>query len=207
LLYKEVELALGLNSYYSKQRLVQLHENIKVLRHPDHVRVGNYFWAHHEKLVIIDQTYAFVGGIDLAYGRWDDHKHRLTDMGSISISTKTTNRRSFTIIDNPLRSLILQSTEILQATATARPTDENGVGEMRTETVTVTTTTKKVGSGKDSSGSEELIDEHTKRNTPEMKRKGITNKIKDNVKNTGREIINRLTLTSDESSSPVDASE
>jgi hypothetical protein len=30
LLYKEVELALGINSYYSKQRLVAAHPNIKV---------------------------------------------------------------------------------------------------------------------------------------------------------------------------------
>lgn len=30
LLFKEVEMALGINSYYSKQRLVNLHENIKV---------------------------------------------------------------------------------------------------------------------------------------------------------------------------------
>ena len=25
--------------------------------------------AHHEKLVVVDQSYAFVGGIDLCYGR------------------------------------------------------------------------------------------------------------------------------------------
>lgn len=49
-------MALGINSFYSKQRLSQLHENIKVLRHPDHVRIGVFFWAHHEKLVVIDQT-------------------------------------------------------------------------------------------------------------------------------------------------------
>lgn len=72
------------NSYYSKQKLVEAHENIKVFRHPDHARVGVFFWAHHEKIVAIDQTYAFIGGIDLCYGRWDDYKHRLTDLGSIS---------------------------------------------------------------------------------------------------------------------------
>ncbi|XP_044253873.1 phospholipase D1 isoform X2 [Tribolium madens] len=79
LLYKEVELALGLNSYYSKQTLAELSENIKVLRHPDHARVGVFLWAHHEKMVVVDQTYAFVGGIDLCYGRWDDAKHRGKD--------------------------------------------------------------------------------------------------------------------------------
>lgn len=69
-------MALGLNSYYSKQKLITASENIKVLRHPDHARAGVFLWAHHEKIVVIDQTYAFLGGIDLCYGRWDDDKHR-----------------------------------------------------------------------------------------------------------------------------------
>ncbi|KPJ10513.1 Phospholipase D1 [Papilio machaon] len=55
-----------------------------VIRHPDHARVGVLFWAHHEKIVCVDQTVAFLGGIDLCYGRWDDHKHRLTDLGNIA---------------------------------------------------------------------------------------------------------------------------
>ncbi|PSN44188.1 Phospholipase D1 [Blattella germanica] len=77
LLYKEVEMALGINSYYSKQRLVATHpSNVKVLRHPDHAKVGVFLWAHHEKIVVVDQSYAFLGGIDLCYGRWDDQEHR-----------------------------------------------------------------------------------------------------------------------------------
>ncbi|KAL1231809.1 Phospholipase [Trichinella spiralis] len=88
LLYKEVELALGINSAYSKRILQQLHANIKVMRHPDHLPgSGVFLWAHHEKLVIIDQNIAFVGGIDLCYGRWDDPKHRLTDFGSVSFGS------------------------------------------------------------------------------------------------------------------------
>uniref|UniRef100_A0A8C5YH93 Phospholipase n=1 Tax=Microcebus murinus TaxID=30608 RepID=A0A8C5YH93_MICMU len=83
MLYKEVELALGINSEYSKRTLMRLHPNIKVMRHPDHVSSSVYLWAHHEKLIIIDQSVAFVGGIDLAYGRWDDNEHRLTDVGSV----------------------------------------------------------------------------------------------------------------------------
>ncbi|XP_054718889.1 LOW QUALITY PROTEIN: phospholipase D1-like [Uloborus diversus] len=83
LLYKEVEFALGINSQYSKQQLVNMHPNIKVLRHPDHVKNGTLLWAHHEKIVCIDQTYAFLGGIDLCYGRWDDYQHRLTDLGGM----------------------------------------------------------------------------------------------------------------------------
>ena len=58
----------------------------QVMRHPDHVSSSVYLWAHHEKLVVIDQSVAFVGGIDLAYGRWDDREHRLTDVGSVTRS-------------------------------------------------------------------------------------------------------------------------
>ncbi|RVE59151.1 hypothetical protein OJAV_G00201130 [Oryzias javanicus] len=86
MLYKEVELALGINSGYSKRTLLQLHPNIKVMRHPDHVSSTVYLWAHHEKIIVIDQSVAFVGGIDLAYGRWDDREHRLTDVGSVTLA-------------------------------------------------------------------------------------------------------------------------
>lgn len=97
MLYKEVELALGINSEYSKRTLMRLHPNIKVMRHPDHVSSSVYLWAHHEKLVIIDQSVAFVGGIDLAYGRWDDNEHRLTDVGSVKRVTSGPSLGSLTV--------------------------------------------------------------------------------------------------------------
>jgi hypothetical protein len=40
-----------------------------------------FLWSHHEKCVIIDQSVAFMGGIDLCFGRWDDDMHRLIDLG------------------------------------------------------------------------------------------------------------------------------
>ncbi|XP_061097888.1 phospholipase D1a isoform X2 [Conger conger] len=96
MLYKEVELALGINSGYSKRTLVHLHPNIKVMRHPDHVSSTVYLWAHHEKIIVIDQSVAFVGGIDLAYGRWDDREHRLTDVGSVTRSVAMESEQSGT---------------------------------------------------------------------------------------------------------------
>ena len=86
-MYKEIELTLPFNSAYAKRVLAFSHtKNIKVLRHPDHINEPNQFltimWAHHEKLVIVESV-AFFGGIDLCYGRWDNHLHRLTDMGSV----------------------------------------------------------------------------------------------------------------------------
>lgn len=189
LLYKEVEMALGINSYYSKQKLASLHENIKLLRHPDHVRMNVFFWAHHEKLVIIDQTYAFVGGIDLCYGRWDDFQHRLTDLGSVSMTAKSPSLKSFTVVDSPIRSLIMQSKDILQATATS---------SSEGRTISITTMTTRNLTVIEEAPENEQISEHTKKNTPEMKRKGITGKIKDNVKNTSRGLINRLSSHADE---------
>jgi len=85
MLYKELEMALTINSYYSKRILSLLHtKNVQVIRHPDHVTGGNatILWSHHEKMVCVDQRFCFLGGFDLCYGRWDDHSHRLTDFGS-----------------------------------------------------------------------------------------------------------------------------
>ena len=76
LLYKEVTFALTLNSLYTKRRLEGLSPNIKVLRHPPSVV---FLWSHHEKMVIIDQEIAFMGGLDLCYGRWDNQFHLLDD--------------------------------------------------------------------------------------------------------------------------------
>uniref|UniRef100_A0A7N6ANZ8 Phospholipase n=1 Tax=Anabas testudineus TaxID=64144 RepID=A0A7N6ANZ8_ANATE len=90
LLYKEVELALGINSEHSKRTLMNMHPNIKVMRHPDHVSSTVILWAHHEKMVAIDQSVAFVGGIDLAFGRWDNSQYQLTDLGLSEIANKAT---------------------------------------------------------------------------------------------------------------------
>ncbi|KAL2094910.1 hypothetical protein ACEWY4_009629 [Coilia grayii] len=91
LLYKEVELALGINSGYSKRTLMSLHPNVKVMRHPDHVAAVVFLWAHHEKMVAIDQSVAFMGGIDLCFGRWDDSCYRLTDLHSPPEANHTAN--------------------------------------------------------------------------------------------------------------------
>ncbi|RWS31654.1 phospholipase D2-like isoform X2 [Leptotrombidium deliense] len=100
LLYKEVELALGIKSLYSKKQLMRLHPNIKVLRHPDTIG-GVLLWSHHEKLVIIDQSYAFVGGIDLCYGRWDNYDHKLTDLGGITHSKSEGSEMKISVNDVP----------------------------------------------------------------------------------------------------------
>lgn len=44
LLYKEVSIALKINSLYSMRRLLKIHENVRVLRYPDHFASRVYLW-------------------------------------------------------------------------------------------------------------------------------------------------------------------
>lgn len=79
LLYKEVSFALKINSMYSKKRLLDIHENVRVLRYPDHIVTGIYYWSHHDKLVIVDYQICFIGGLDLCFGRYDTKEHKVGD--------------------------------------------------------------------------------------------------------------------------------
>ncbi|XP_060966950.1 phospholipase D zeta 1 [Cannabis sativa] len=83
LLYKEVSIALKINSSYSQRKLLNIHENVKVLRYPDHLSTGVYLWSHHEKLVIVDYQICFIGGLDLCFGRYDTTEHKVGDSPSI----------------------------------------------------------------------------------------------------------------------------
>jgi phospholipase D1/2 len=79
IIYRNVESAVPIDSQYTKFSLLELHPNVFVQRSPNQFRQNTFFWAHHEKLCIIDHTMAFVGGIDLCFGRWDSPQHSLTD--------------------------------------------------------------------------------------------------------------------------------
>ncbi|KAH8805791.1 hypothetical protein F5884DRAFT_459135 [Xylogone sp. PMI_703] len=37
------------------------------------------YWAHHEKLCLIDGKLAFMGGLDMCFGRWDVNQHPIAD--------------------------------------------------------------------------------------------------------------------------------
>ncbi|KAF2005570.1 phospholipase D/nuclease, partial [Amniculicola lignicola CBS 123094] len=106
------------SSSHTKHCLEDLHPNIAVFRHPDHLPdaavlqssfisslqnmslspaklaqlpgdglkaiYGAHdgtvlYWAHHEKLCLIDGETAFMGGLDLCYGRWDTNSHPIAD--------------------------------------------------------------------------------------------------------------------------------
>jgi phospholipase D1/2 len=125
IVYKEVTQALTLSSAHTKHALEDLHPNIAVFRHPDHLPdrqelvsdithsiqnlsltstslakmskdtlKGLYgmnddvilYWAHHEKLCLIDGQIAFMGGLDMCFGRWDTHQHALSDVHPSNIN-------------------------------------------------------------------------------------------------------------------------
>lgn len=83
LLYWETKPFLDLGSDHAVKLLGE-HRNIEIRRHPDALSgiqyPGTLFrWSHHEKMVIVDRSIAFIGGIDLCYGRWDTRYHELMD--------------------------------------------------------------------------------------------------------------------------------
>lgn len=105
-----------MSSSHTKHHLEDLHPNIAVMRHPDHIGGEvTLYWSHHEKvrliyiaivelspisekllshgadgirmsrllhlqLVVVDNVYAAVGGLDLCFGRWDTHTFPLADV-------------------------------------------------------------------------------------------------------------------------------
>ena len=76
LLYKEITFVSNLMSLRARDILTEKgkNPNIMVLRHPGQILLMDnvFLWSHHEKCVIIDQSVAFMGGVDLCFGRYDD---------------------------------------------------------------------------------------------------------------------------------------
>ncbi|KAL5287281.1 Pld family protein [Megaselia abdita] len=195
MLYKEVEMALGINSYYSKKTLENKHENIKVMRHPDHAKVGVFFWAHHEKIVVIDQNIAFLGGIDLCYGRWDDYRHKLTDLGSITTNTSSTTRTKsyFDIRASVERDARNSKSSFKYSDLQEREAAEQAkLPALKPGEKLILPTSPQPS----------LTNERIKLNTPEMERKNRLEMITESAVRKGRDLVHRLTLN--ESANPAD---
>lgn len=77
--YRNVGATVGTDSLWTKHSMLGLHPNIHLIRSPNQWLQNTYFWAHHEKLCVIDSTTAFMGGIDLCFGRYDTPEHVLRD--------------------------------------------------------------------------------------------------------------------------------
>ncbi|KAJ1303942.1 hypothetical protein OPQ81_008353 [Rhizoctonia solani] len=81
IVYKEVTQTMSMSSKHTKNALTELHPNIMCIRHPDHIGSDSNveFWSHHEKVVVVDNKRACIGGLDACFGRWDTHSHPLAD--------------------------------------------------------------------------------------------------------------------------------
>ncbi|GAV55262.1 hypothetical protein ZYGR_0AS05860 [Zygosaccharomyces rouxii] len=79
IVYRNVGNTVGTDSLWTKHSMLALHPNIHLIRSPNQWLQNTYFWAHHEKMTVIDNTVAFMGGIDLCYGRYDTPEHVLRD--------------------------------------------------------------------------------------------------------------------------------
>ncbi|KAK5643236.1 hypothetical protein RI129_007081 [Pyrocoelia pectoralis] len=191
LLYKEVEMAIGINSFYSKQRLVRGgNDNIKVMRHPQHAKSGVFLWAHHEKLVIVDQSIAFVGGIDLCYGRWDDWKHRLTDLGSLThmAVTPTKKKKTSTSPGGEFPFSLSKSSMKLYVPDLIVEASPAATHQM-TRPVSLLTASDKLLIPKQK--------DFIKGNTPELERKSFISSIKNGIKSKGKHLA-KLSYSSGE---------
>ncbi|PHH86537.1 hypothetical protein CDD83_10078 [Cordyceps sp. RAO-2017] len=79
IIYRNVEAAIPIDSEYTKFSLLNLHPNIFVQRSPNQFKKNQFFFAHHEKICIVDHDVAFLGGVDLCFGRWDCPQHPIVD--------------------------------------------------------------------------------------------------------------------------------
>ena len=77
-LYESVDAVASLDNgdETAEKRLLQI-PGVQVQRHRP-----TLVWSHHQKMVVVDGAVAFLGGIDLAIGRWDDLLHPLSDDGN-----------------------------------------------------------------------------------------------------------------------------
>lgn len=84
IVYRNVGTTIPIDSLYTKHSILSLNqENIHVIRSPNQLLQNTFFWAHHEKLCIVDYNIAFLGGIDLCYGRFDTPDHTISDDSNI----------------------------------------------------------------------------------------------------------------------------
>ena len=68
--------AVNVHSRWVKDEIFKDEPNIEVEIHPRRLL---WPWSHHEKLCVVDENDAFLGGIDLCAGRWDKQEHPLHD--------------------------------------------------------------------------------------------------------------------------------
>ncbi|GAA5939858.1 hypothetical protein JCM3775_007130 [Rhodotorula graminis] len=87
MVYKEVVQSMSMSSAHTKHHLEDLHERIRCVRHPDHLGGEvTLFYSHHEKIVVVDNLVACIGGLDICFGRWDTGAFPLADLHPTDMS-------------------------------------------------------------------------------------------------------------------------
>ena len=59
--------------------LNDLHQNVHAMAHSP-AELSDIYYSHHQKFVCVDTQVAFLGGIDLCYGRYDEPDHPVVGM-------------------------------------------------------------------------------------------------------------------------------
>lgn len=101
---------MSMSSAHTKHHLEDLHERIRCVRHPDHLGGEvTLFYSHHEKIVVVDNLVACIGGLDMCvslalvslldetvhshspscdscFGRWDTGAFPLADLHPTDMS-------------------------------------------------------------------------------------------------------------------------
>ncbi|KAI9510126.1 hypothetical protein F5148DRAFT_1182591 [Russula earlei] len=82
MVYNEITPTMHMSSSHTQKALEALHPNIACMRHPDHLGSKDdvEFWSHHEKVIVVDNHRACIGGLDICFGRWDTQNHPLADV-------------------------------------------------------------------------------------------------------------------------------
>lgn len=114
IVYREIALGFYNASGRVQEVLTARSDNIKVVRHPTRdIWGGETSWSRHEKSVIIDRKVAFMGGLDLCFGRWDTNQHQLFDPHSsmwIGMDYSNPRIQDFSNVDQWERDLLDRTT-------------------------------------------------------------------------------------------------
>lgn len=78
-LYGDIDGVMENRARYVTSYFEALDPNIHALYHTNHDYANALPWSHHDKVTIVDNSIAYIGGIDMGYGRFDNINYKLLD--------------------------------------------------------------------------------------------------------------------------------
>ena len=76
LIWHSSKIAMDLKADWNVDYLESISPNVQVLIHP---QLHPLLWSHHQKFVVIDDSLACLGGIDMCFNRYEDARYLITD--------------------------------------------------------------------------------------------------------------------------------